>query len=119
MYKTIRKLKRSVELLAILFAGPLAQAQNISNLDFELLSTCPTQQVNISYTLKATNWSKPIGGTSDYFNDSCGFNISSHISAYRGNGFVGAYVESANGALINYKEYLTNQLSAPLIAGVT
>lgn len=110
-------MKTIITLLAAC-AGFSAAAQNISNPDFEDFSSCPTQQTNPSYTLKATGWTKPTAGTSDYFN-SCNFNIASHISAYSGAGFVGGYMEIRNNPLTNYKEYLTNHLSAPLVAGVT
>lgn len=110
-------MKTLITLLAAL-TGSSAMAQNLTNPDFEAMSSCPTQQTNPSYTLRATGWTKPTAGTSDYFN-SCGFNIASHISAYSGAGFVGAYMENRRGAVVNYKEYLTNQLSAPLVAGVT
>lgn len=110
-------MKTIITLLAAL-TGYTAIAQNIANPDFETMSSCPTQQTNISYTLRATNWIKPTVGTSDYFN-SCGFNIASYISAYSGAGFVGAYMENRRGTIANYKEYLTNHLSSPLVAGVT
>lgn len=110
-------MKTIITLLAAC-VGFSAAAQNISNPGFEDFSSCPTQQTNPSYTLKATGWIKPTAGTSDYFN-SCNFNISSHISAYSGAGFVGGYMEIRNNPLTNYKEYLTNHLSAPLVAGVT
>lgn len=110
-------MKTIITLLAAL-TGYTAIAQSISNPDFETMSSCPTQQTNISYTLRATDWIRPTAGTSDYFN-SCNFNIASHISAYSGAGFVGGYMEVRNNPLANYKEYLTNHLSAPLVAGVT
>lgn len=110
-------MKTIITLLAAC-AGLSAAAQNISNPDFETMSSCPTQQTNLSYTLRATDWIRPTAGTSDYFN-SCNFNIASHISAYSGAGFVGGYMELRNSPVINYKEYLTNHLSAPLVAGVT
>lgn len=96
----------------------ITYAQNIPNPDLENISSCPTQQANLSYGLRATDWTRPTRGTSDYFN-SCGFNISSHISAQSGEGFVGSYMELSNGSLNNYKEYLTVQLSSALLAGVT
>lgn len=110
-------MKTIITLLAAL-TGYAAIAQSISNPDFETMSSCPTQQTNISYTLRATDWIRPTAGTSDYFN-SCNFNIASHITAYSGAGFVGGYMEVRNNPLANYKEYLTNHLSAPLVAGVT
>jgi len=110
-------MKAIITLLAAL-TGYIAIAQNISNPDFETMSSCPAQQTNPTYALRATDWMKPTAGTSDYFN-SCGFNIASHISAYSGAGFVGGFMEIRNNPLANYKEYLTNHLSAPLVAGVT
>lgn len=95
-----------------------ACAQNISNPDLETMSSCPSQQTNLAYAFRATNWMRPTRGTSDYFN-SCGFNIDSHISAQSGDGFAGSYMELNSISLTNYKEYLTVQLSSTLLAGVT
>ncbi|OJV55808.1 MAG: hypothetical protein BGO31_17090 [Bacteroidetes bacterium 43-16] len=110
-------MKTIITLLATLVSAT-AIAQNISNPDFETYSSCPTQQTNLSYALRATDWIRPTAGTSDYFN-SCGFSIASHISAYSGSGFVGGYMELRNNPVVNYKEYLTNHLSTPLVAGLT
>lgn len=103
--------------IVLCFMGFLARGQNIVNPDFEILSTCPTGQTQIS---KATGWARPTGGTSDYFN-SCGYNIDSKISANSGTGFAGGYMELtySPSTITNYKEYITTQLSAPLTAGVT
>lgn len=110
-------MKTIITLLATLVSAT-AIAQNIANPDFETYSACPTQQTNLSYALRATDWIRPTAGTSDYFN-SCGFSIASHISAYSGSGFVGGYMELRNNPVVNYKEYLTNHLSTPLVAGLT
>ena len=66
-----------------------AQAQNITNPDFEIYSQCPSGQTQIS---RATGWSRPTGGTSDYFNN-CGYNISTTVSPHSGNAFAGGYME--------------------------
>lgn len=103
--------------IAFILAGYSANAQNITNPDFETYSTCPSGQTQIT---RATGWTRPTGGTPDYFN-SCGYNIATTINANSGTGFVGGYMEitySPSG-LTNYKEYITNHLSAPLSAGVT
>ncbi|WP_222167247.1 T9SS type A sorting domain-containing protein [Edaphocola aurantiacus] len=105
-------------LSAILVFDSLAmQAQTISNADFEVSTTCPTGQTQIT---RASGWTRPTGGTPDYFN-SCGYNIASTVSPSSGNAYVGCFTEltySPSG-ISNYKEYITTHLSAPLTAGVT
>ncbi|RQO32627.1 hypothetical protein DBR32_03275 [Taibaiella sp. KBW10] len=117
MNKYIYNVKIIIALVAT-FPAFNAKAQTIPNPDFETYSACPSQQVNPTYALRATAWTRPTLGTSDYFN-SCGYSIPGVITAFSGTGFVGSYMEVKNGSLSNYKEYLTTRLSAPLIAGTT
>lgn len=94
------------------------KAQIITNPSFESNSGgCPTDPNQMS---KCDYWAKPTYGTSDYFN--CSFKWSL-ISAHDGTGYVGSFAEdkgdASSPAPQDYKEYVTNTLSAPLVAGVT
>jgi hypothetical protein len=115
------KAEKIIKLILIfLYTGCFfTNAQNISNPNFEIFSSCPTAQ---SQLVRATGWTQPTtAGTPDYMN-TCpgGLTLSPQsLSAQSGNGFVGGYAEVNSGAINNYKEYLTNQLSTPLVAGVT
>jgi hypothetical protein len=110
--------RHSLFLAAILVFDSLAmQAQTIPNADFEVSTACPTGQTQIA---RASGWTRPTGGTPDYFN-SCGYNIGSTVSPSSGNAYAGCFTEltySPSG-ISNYKEYITTHLSAPLTAGVT
>ncbi|WP_131537045.1 hypothetical protein [Pedobacter nototheniae] len=99
-----------------------ANSQNISNPNFEIFSACPNNQGQL---IRATGWTQPTTlGTPDYFNVCTPVSGSSltlnptALIAQNGTGFAGAYAEVSN-TFTNYKEYLTNRLSAPLIAGIT
>ena len=118
----IQKLVFSISFIILIGSALSANAQNISNPSFELFSApCPTAQSQLKN--KVTDWialASPAAGTPDYFN-TCGFNLSGYstaISPQNGAGFAGTYAE-ANNTFNDYKEYLTTQLSAPLVAGVT
>jgi len=110
--------RHSLFLAAILVFDSLAmQAQTIPNADFEVSTACPTGQTQIA---RASGWTRPTGGTPDYFN-SCGYNIASTVSPSSGNAYAGCFTEImyTPSGISNYKEYITTQLSSPLTAGVT
>lgn len=110
--------KPKIMLCLLVLTGLFADAQNkISNPDFETYSSCPTGQTQLT---RATGWTRPTGGTSDYLN-ACNYSIPSVISANSGAGFVGCFAEAKYTAssLSDYKEYVTTRLSSPLLAGVT
>lgn len=101
----------------LLLVSNTAFAQNITNPGFEIRTACPTHLGQIDL---ATGWSQPTGGTCDYFN-TCGTQgVIFHtltVTPHNGAGFAGGLAEY--GGIGDYKEYITNTLSAPLIAGVT
>ena len=101
----------------ILIAAVPVKAQNVSNPDFELTPPCPTTyNTGSGYTIPG--WTIPTGGTADFFRNVCYMpNIdftTDVVSPVSGNSFIGIIVEQQN---LDYKEYLTNTLSAPLVAG--
>ncbi|NMN36143.1 DUF11 domain-containing protein [Pedobacter sp. SG918] len=114
--------KASLLISILIFTGLASNAQVISNPSFELFTApCPTAQSQ--FKNKVSNWTvltNIAAGTPDYFN-TCGLNLSSYtpaINPYSGVGFAGIYTE-VNNTFSDYKEYMTNQLSSPLVAGVT
>jgi gliding motility-associated-like protein len=103
------------------------QAQNlVPNGDFETYTQCPDY---VSQIDRATGWSRPTTGTSDYFNACLGVpfsmnvpdNQSGYEPAHSGNGYAGFYCFYANTAITtapdNDREYVTHALSEPLIPG--
>lgn len=139
---TIHILNKAVSSTKVLMLGSVlligslytVEAQSISNPDFEILVTAGNYPTAASNMGKATGWTQPTGGSTDYFygtpnpND-FRINISATgaapyttISAYSGAAYAGSFLEfGANPGSIynNYKEYITNRLSTKLIAGVT
>jgi gliding motility-associated-like protein len=102
----------------------VATAQNlVPNGSFELYTACPTTLAQINY---AVGWDKPIGhtGTSDYLH-TCGvpglasvpLNIAGTQQAYQGDAYVGLMICSSTTNGTNYREYITTQLTSPLVAG--
>lgn len=110
--------------IAALLAGLSGWSQNITNPSFETSNTCPTS--NSQFRNNVTSWQVSLGATAgspDYFKR-CGYSITGAdyggISAQNGDGFAGGYVEMNNSpSYTDYKEYITNTLSTPLVAGVT
>ncbi|MBK8228023.1 MAG: gliding motility-associated C-terminal domain-containing protein [Flavobacteriales bacterium] len=106
-----------------------AQGQNlVPNGDFEAFSQCPDY---VSQIDRATGWSRPTDGTSDYFNACLGvpfsMNVPDNQSGYEparsGNGYAGFYcfysTTAVTTATDNDHEYVTRALAAPLIPGAT
>ena len=99
-----------------------ANAQNITNPGLETYSSCPT---SISLLTNATGWTRPTTSTADYFNGTapCSFRLNmggGPITAQQGGGYIGGIAEgNVSGAGSNYKDYMTNRLSAKLVAGKT
>lgn len=106
-----------------------AQGQNlVPNGDFETFSQCPDY---VSQIDRATGWSRPTDGTSDYFNACLGvpfsMNVPDNQSGYEparsGNGYAGFYcfysTTAVTTATDNDHEYVTRALDEPLIPGVT
>ena len=130
-----RRINRSAKIIIRLFTylvfsslmvfGSVVNAQSIINPDFETFSSCPTAQ---SQLIRATGWTQPTTfGSTDYMNvctplSGTSFTLAPLVlTAQNGSGFAGAFMELNynNGSTTRYKEYLTNKLSAPLVAGVT
>ncbi|MFC4164536.1 DUF6923 family protein [Epilithonimonas zeae] len=116
-------LRNNLIRFCLILIGCYIGAQNISNPDFENFSQCPNAQSQLT---RATGWTQPTtAGTPDYMNVCTPTSGSSltlspqTLTAQSGTGFVGGYAEVNNSPLNNYKEYLTNRLSSPLIAGIT
>lgn len=106
-----------------------AQGQNlVPNGDFETFSQCPDY---VSQIDRATGWSRPTNGTSDYFNACLGvpfsMNVPDNQSGYEparsGNGYAGFYcfysTTPITAAPDNDHEYVTRALDEPLIPGAT
>jgi len=109
---------------SLMVFGSVVNAQSIINPDFETFSSCPTAQ---SQLIRATGWTQPTTfGSTDYMNvctplSGTSFTLAPLVlTAQNGSGFAGAFMELNynNGSTTRYKEYLTNKLSAPLVAGV-
>ena len=106
-----------------------AQAQNlVPNGDLEQYTQCPDY---VSQIDRATGWSRPTNGTSDYFNACLGVPFSESVPdnefgyepAHSGNGYAGFYCFYSTTAITtapdNDHEYVTHALDAPLIPGGT
>ena len=104
---------------AWLLSGTLpAMAQIVANPGFETYSSCPTASSQLS---RATGWSQRTNGTPDFYD--CAYNASplfqsTTLAAQSGTGYAGFYAESyiAGG---DYKEYITNTLTSPMVTGTT
>lgn len=110
--------KRVIIFILTIIMGSGMYAQNITNPDFELFTTCPAQHSR--FINNVTGWLSSLGalaGTPDYYN-TCGYKMPEKLVAQSGDGFAGGYVE-LNNTFTDYKEYITCHLSSPLVAGVT
>ncbi len=120
---------RHAQLLPAALLLMQAQGQNlVPNGDFETFSQCPDY---VSQIDRATGWSRPTTGTSDYFNACLGvpfsMNVPDNQSGYEparsGNGYAGFYcfysTTAVTTATDNDHEYVTRALDEPLIPGVT
>lgn len=126
MYKWLLYGQSITALLVLLLTSGIVKAQYIANPDFELHTTCPSQPSR--FINNVTNWISSLGGfagTPDYLN-TCGFNLSTYtpnILPQSGDGFAGLYAEvnyfNGTSGYTDYKEYITSQLSSPLVAGIT
>jgi len=107
----------------ILITAVPVKAQNVSNPDFELTPPCPTTpNYGSSYTIPG--WTMPTAGTADFYRPGCympnPFLTSDVVNAASGTSFIGVAAEARSGAPSSpgdYKEYVTNTLSIPLVAG--
>lgn len=98
-------------------------AQNlVPNGSFEMSSSCPTNPADFGLM---TGWSRPTNhlGNADYY-DVCGSGFVTVPSNYTGtqtprtgNAYAGMILYFP--ILFNYREYLTTQLSSPMVAGRT
>lgn len=111
--------------------GPVAilQAQQlVINGDFEQFTQCPDY---VSQIDRATGWSRPTAGTSDYFNACLGTPFSMSVPgnqfgdqpARSGNGYAGfyafhAFTEAEVPGDLD-REYVSRALAAPLVIGKT
>jgi gliding motility-associated-like protein len=107
------------------------QAQELlPNGGFEQFTACPDSAGQIG---RASGWSRPTAGTSDYFN-ACqqsippGFNVFipgvpdnyfGHQPAHGGQGYAGFYCSDSVISLPNgnYKEYVSHPLATPMVPG--
>lgn len=116
----------------LLMMSTTAFAQNVSNPSFEILTNTGDYPNGFTQMNKAAGWSQPTGGTCDYFYglpNPADFRVwlgaysnpTSKISAQDGSAYVGGYQENVSffESQYNYKEYITNKLSAKLKFGVT
>ena len=121
--KTIVMKLRSIRWIFFIFLAPFSFTfgQNlVPNGDMEAYTACPTSMYY--YSDLATGWNTPVGhgGTSDYFNV-CGdpqhdwTNFADHgtVTPHSGDGYLGMLTHSG----FDQREYITRQLSAPLVAG--
>lgn len=114
--------------LSILFcsAVPCCAQNAIDNGDFEQYDLCPDY---VSQIDRATGWSRPTEGTSDYFNACLGVPFSMSVpdnqmgdqAALSGNGYAGLYAFYENSDFLEqtnpYREYATHALSEPMLPG--
>lgn len=105
----------------------LLQAQNlVVNSSFENYTSCPQFRND---GVLPTSWTQPTQGTADYFNacyqstqtgPDVPANFMGNQNARTGSAYVGLLTTtSSNNQLVNYREYIQSELSAPLIAGQT
>lgn len=120
----IFKIKAVMLFLFLLQSSGFIFAQNISNPSFEILTTAGTYPTSVSQMNRAASWIQPTDGTCDYFYgppNPADYRINANsntISAQDGAAYIGGFMELSN-VNKNYKEYITNRLSAKLTAGVT
>ena len=100
-----------------------ASAQNlVPNPSFESYTLCPTTYDQLN---QAPPWSKPTGGSPDYFNACAGSpaimgvptNDVGSQAPHSGNAYAGFILRNSVSA--NYREYLEAQLTSPLTANVS
>lgn len=100
--------------------GSSTRAQNlVPNSGFETFTNCPTTQDQLNF---APPWSKPTGGSPDYYNACAGsgpfigvpVNGLGNQAPHTGNGYAGFILRPVN----NYREYIEVPLTSPLVAGV-
>ena len=127
--KIIRPLVLATGLLISASTYNFAQNLTMLNPSFESYIQCPTGLTPPGGTMIISNWIQTTNSTSDYFNSNCSFlpaNMSSiwpysNATAANGNGFLGMFMEVSNPAVFTnnpgYKEYVTNTLSGPMVAG--
>ena len=113
--------------MIVLWCTVRCLAQNaVANGDFEQYSQCPDF---VSQIDRASGWSRPTEGTSDYFNACLGVPFSMSVpdnqmgdqAALSGNGYAGLYAFYENNAFVEqtnpYREYVTHALSEPMLPG--
>lgn len=113
---------------AMLSSIPGQAQQLVPNGDFESYTLCPDY---VSQIDRASGWSRPTAGTSDYFNGCLGVPFSMSVpdnqfgvqAANSGDGYVGFYAFYAvdEPEVPGYldREYVTHALSTPLVPGET
>lgn len=112
----------------LLLSQPCFAQNLIPNGDFELFTYCPTFTGQID---AAKNWINPTLGTPDYFNacvtdEYAGIpaNYLGYQNAHSGNAYGGiilfeTYIPGPPLPPINYREYLENAFTSPLVKGKT
>jgi hypothetical protein len=108
---------------ALLYADPAFGQNLVPNGDFETYNLCPSAQ---SQTNRAIPWFDPganLGGGSDYYNICAPYlsavSVPTSGNGYQfphsGNGYCGMYLYF--GGIVNSREYISVQLTSPLVAG--
>ena len=113
--------------MIVLWCTVRCLAQNaVANGDFEQYSQCPDY---VSQIDRASGWSRPTEGTSDYYNACLGVPFSMNVPdnqmgdqvARSGHGYAGLYAFYENSGFEvqtnPYREYMTHALNAPLVPG--
>ncbi len=115
-------------LVLLLFISRLHAQELVQNGDFESFTSCPDY---VSQIDRATGWSRPTNGTSDYFNACLNVPFSMSVpdnqmgdqAARSGDGYAGFYCFYGNSAadIPNdlYREYVSRALTSPLVPGIT
>lgn len=121
-------------LLPLLFLNISVKAQNlVPNPSLEDMANCPLSGSEIPFpsasAISVSDWYRPSGATSDYFN-SCHVDLGlgsiagtpSNFAGYQvpkeGEGYAGGYCyNNPTGEELDYREYIQTQLNAPLISG--
>ena len=114
--------------LSFLFVTRIHAQELVTNGDFESYTQCPDY---VSQIGRATGWSRPTEGTSDYLNACLGMPFSLSVpgnqfgtqAAHSGNGYAGFYCFYGNQAAEvpgnDDREYVTHGLASPLVPGRT
>ena len=119
--KTDKWLLHSVSIVLILITGKSAIGQNlVPNSDFETFINCPTDVANMT---EVAQWSSATSATPDYYNV-CATNpmmdiptnFNGNETPHSGNAYAGIVTRDI---FSDWMEYITIQLSSPLVAGTT